>query len=115
MSTDSSSRQVWSYYLGRGWRQVPNPLPEPCNLGTDLPRLGYHQNGTFGLEDSTLQIEWFTRDDGSGLLWLGTFGRCFSVLTEDLPSTLELLRQLLPLVEAAQRSEAAADAQEAWD
>jgi hypothetical protein len=101
-----------SYVQGR-WRSAPSPLTGAGDFLEDVAEAGYSLLHLHGIEHSALWLEVLEhREDDNFLVVINTASKFYTVLVPDVPSLLQLLGELLPVVEASLRLEAAAEEHE---
>jgi hypothetical protein len=120
----AESPPLWSFSLAGGWRRAPDPVLAAWPSGTTLvgrqelaevkARAGFHHLATFGGEDGDLAFVIDQGEAGRFLVEVIFAGDIYSILAEDLPSLLQLLRGLLPLVEIVERLQEAEDRRIDW-
>jgi hypothetical protein len=101
-----------SYTHGR-WRSAPSPLTGAGDFLEDVSEAGYSLLHLHGIEHSALWLEVFEhRENDNFLVVINTASKFYTVLVPDVPSLFQLLGELLPVVEASLRLEAAAEEHE---
>jgi hypothetical protein len=106
------SCQILQYTRGV-WGEAADPITEEGDFLEAAAEAGFWFLNQHGVEHSALWLQVFEhQEDGAYLVVVNAADRCHSVLAPDLPSLLGLLGELLPVVEASMRLEAAAEEHE---
>jgi hypothetical protein len=101
--------KILKYTRGE-WGEADDPITEEGDFLEAAAEAGYWLLNTHGIEHSSLWLEVFEHhENGTYLVVVNTAGQCHSVLVPDVPSLLQLLGELLPVIEASLRLEAAAE------
>jgi hypothetical protein len=109
----SADREIWAYDLTRRWHRVPDPLPPPRpteDFEVWLRRGGFDLSHQHGVEDACWWLEVYECADGEPfLVVVNRASRSETVFVATLPDLMALLGELLPVVVASLRLEAAAE------
>ena len=113
--TTDAEHLVWSYSHTDGWTRIPDPAPgRPGEDGDKaLDRAGFSELQTWPSTDATVFVQLYEGEDGG---WLVAFSTTFTwhpVIVADLPSLLDVLAKMLPLVEAGARLDVLQDQNDA--